>query len=69
MREARMLRRLIRKIRQPKLPYPPQPLKLRRVNQTNYELSLVRVSIYADDIMNRIAVYSFSQISCSKIMT
>ena len=43
------------------LAYSPQTLKLGRVNQRDDEAALVRIGIDADDVMNRVAVNSFSQ--------
>ena len=57
--EARVLSSLIRKIRQAKLPNSPQPLKLRRIDKRNDQLALGRVGVYADDIVNRVAVDPF----------
>src|SRR4051794_13544892 len=61
MSEPRMLGRLIGKIRQPQLPDPPQPLKLRRIDQRNNKPPLIRVGVDTDDVMDRVAVYPFSQ--------
>src|SRR4051794_41011234 len=51
--KPRMLRRLISKIRQPKLAYPPQPLKLRRIDQPNNKPPLIRVRIDTNDVVHR----------------
>jgi hypothetical protein len=37
---------------QTKLPYPPQTLKLRRINQANKQLPLIIISFEANYIMN-----------------
>ena len=65
VRKARMLRRLIGEMRESELFYAPQTLKFRRVNQPNEKASLVRVGLEANNIMNRIAVYFFRQLSRS----
>jgi hypothetical protein len=49
-------------MRQPELPNPPQPLKLRRIDQSDQEPPLSRISLNAYDVVYRIAVYSFRQI-------
>ena len=56
MRKSRMLRRLIRKIREPELSDPPQPLKLRRIDKRNDKPSLSRVGVDTDDVVNGVAV-------------
>lgn len=59
--KPRMFGRLIRKIREAKLPYPPQPLKLGRVNERDHESALVRIGVNANNIVNRISVNSLGQ--------
>jgi hypothetical protein len=54
-----MLRRLIRKKRQPQLPHPPQPLKLPSIDQPSDQLPAISAEINPNYIMNRIAVISF----------
>ena len=52
VRKSRMLGRLIRKVREPKLSDPPQPLKLRRVDKRDDESPLSRVGVDTDDVVN-----------------
>ena len=59
VRKTRMLRRLIRKIREAKLPDPPQPLKLGRIHQRHDKPSLRSFGIDTNNVMNRVAVDSF----------
>jgi hypothetical protein len=53
-----MLSSLIGKIRQPQLPHPPQPLKLRRIDQPRDQPTLSRPRLDPYYVMNRIAVVS-----------
>jgi hypothetical protein len=62
MSKSRMLRRLIRKKRQPQLPHPPQPLKLPRINQPPHQLAPIPGKVNPDNIMNRIAVIPFQRL-------
>lgn len=61
MSESRVLRRLIRKVSQSQLSHPTQPLKLRRIDQPGNQPPRVAAQIDLYDVMNRIAVISFSQ--------
>jgi len=54
-----MLSRLIGKVSKPELADAPQPLKLGRIDKRNDELTLVRICIDADYIMDRIAIDPF----------
>jgi hypothetical protein len=66
VRESRMFCRLIRKIREPKLPDPTQPLKLRRIDQRPRQLPLVRIGRDAYDVVDRVSVNSFVQLIASQ---
>jgi len=57
--EPGMLSRLISKVGQPQLPDAPQPLKFGRIDERHDELTLVRICIDADYVMNRIAIDPF----------
>jgi hypothetical protein len=59
MRETRMLRRLIGKMRESELANPPQTLKFRRINEPDKQLSCRRIGFQTNDIVNRIAVNFF----------
>ena len=59
MGESGMLSSLIGKVSEPKLADAPQPLKLGRIDKRNDELTLVRICIDADYVMNRIAIDPF----------
>ncbi len=67
MRKARMLRRLVCKKRESELFDAPQALKLRRVNQSNEQLSGGCVGFEPNDIVNRIAVNFLRQFLLPKI--
>ena len=54
-----MLGSLISKIGKSELSDTPQPLKLGCIDQRNDELTLVRICIDADYVMNRIAIDPF----------
>ena len=54
-----MLSSLVGKVSEPELADTPQPLKLRRIDKRNDELALVRISIDADYVMDRIAIDPF----------
>ena len=54
-----MLSSLIGKVSEPKLADAPQPLKLGRIDKRDDELTLVRICIDADYVMNRIAIDPF----------
>ena len=56
MRKPRMLSRLISEIRQPQLPHPPQPLKLRRIDQLHQQPTLNRIRVDIDYVMDRIPI-------------
>ncbi|HVE58749.1 MAG TPA: hypothetical protein VNB22_18085 [Pyrinomonadaceae bacterium] len=56
MRETRMFRRLIGKMRETELANPPQTLKFCRINQTDKKFSLVRIGFETNDVVNRIAI-------------
>lgn len=59
--KARVFRTLIGIKAQAKLLDTPQPLKLGRVDQTDHQLAIFRVGAETDYVVNRIAIYSFSQ--------
>ena len=59
VREPGMLGSLISKIGKSELSDTPQPLKLGCIDQRNDELTLVRICIDADYVMNRIAIDPF----------
>lgn len=61
MRKARMLRRLIREMRESELTNAPQTLKLPRINQTDEQSAFIGICFEADDIVNRVPVNSFCQ--------
>ncbi len=56
VRKSRMLGRLVCKVRETELSDPPQPLKLRRVDQRNDKPSLRRVGIDTDNVMDGVAI-------------
>jgi hypothetical protein len=57
-----MLRRLVSKISQSQLPHPPQPLKLRSIDQPPDQLTAVGTEVNPNYIVNRIAVVTFLQV-------
>src|SRR5262245_24541225 len=59
VRKSRVLCRLICEIRKPQLPDPPQPLKLRRIDESDDQPALGSVGIYPDNVVYRIAVNAF----------
>jgi hypothetical protein len=62
MGEPRVLGSLIREVREPELPYPSKPLKLRRVDERDRQPAFRRVRVHADDVVDRVAVDTFRQI-------
>jgi len=62
MREPGMLRRLVGKIGEAELAYPPEPLEFARVDERYDELPFGRIRIDADNVVNRIAINSFGQV-------
>ena len=54
-----MLSSLISKVCEPELADTPQALKLGRIHERNDELTLVRICIDADYVVNRIAIDPF----------
>lgn len=67
VRKARMFRRLIGKMRQTELFYPPQTLEFSRVDEANEKFSFVRIGLQANNVVNRIAVYFFRQFLAPRI--
>ncbi len=61
MCKARVFRTLIRVKSQPELLDTPQSLKLRRVYQTHHQFAFASVGSEANDVMDRVAIYSFRQ--------
>lgn len=54
-----MLGTLISEVRKAELADPPQPLKLLRVDQIGDQMTIIRASIDANNVMYRVAVYPF----------
>ena len=54
-------------MREAKLPYPPEPLKLNRIDELSDQRSFRRTRIDADNVMYGIAVNSFCQASLLQI--
>ena len=67
MREARMFRRLVCKMRQAELLYSAETLKFSRVDKARQELSFFAVRLDPNNVVNRIAVYFFRQITRSYV--
>ena len=59
VREPRMFGSLIRKIGEAKLPNSTKALKFRRIDKRDDQLALGRIGVYADDVVNRVAVDPF----------
>lgn len=57
--KPRMLGSLVGEKADAELPYPPQTLKLGRVDEASQKLAFARVGRQPDDIVNRVPVYFF----------
>jgi hypothetical protein len=68
MRKARMLRRLIGKMRQTELANAPQTLKFGGVDQPDKQPSCLRIGLETNDVVNRIAVNFLRQIFLLRLL-